>query len=128
MVACLRHGHIVMAMGEDTPGRVAAQNAAREVAVTQHPRERVASLAELEVDRAIEFEFPEGHQHAGATLVKLGTRAGGGVGPEQDVVAFSTRCTHMGGNVLYNAAHKLGACKEHRMLLFGRRGHRPADQ
>ena len=30
-------------------------------------------------------------------LIKLGLPAGGGVGPEQDVVAFNTLCTHMGG-------------------------------
>ena len=49
-------------------------------------------------------------------LVKLGTAAGGGVGVDNDIVAFSTLCTHMGGPMdgTYNKIHKgLGPCPLH---------------
>jgi arsenite oxidase small subunit len=49
-------------------------------------------------------------------LVKLGRPAGGGVGPDQDIVAFSTLCTHMGGPLggQYRAPHKVvGPCPLH---------------
>jgi arsenite oxidase small subunit len=49
-------------------------------------------------------------------LVKLGVPAGGGVGPQQDIVAFSTLCTHMGGPLAgqYRGQHKvLGPCPFH---------------
>ncbi|MFQ5691815.1 MAG: arsenate reductase (azurin) small subunit, partial [Nitrospinota bacterium] len=54
--------------------------------------------------------------YSSAMLVKLGVPAAGGVGPQKDVVAFSTICTHMGGPLqgTYKKAHKiLGACPFH---------------
>jgi arsenite oxidase small subunit len=49
-------------------------------------------------------------------LVRLGVPAGGGVGPDRDVVAFSTLCTHMGGPLggQYKAQYRvLGPCPLH---------------
>ena len=49
-------------------------------------------------------------------LIKLGTEAGGGIGPEKDVVAFNYTCTHQGGPLqgTYQAADKaLGPCPLH---------------
>ncbi len=49
-------------------------------------------------------------------LAKLGVPAGGGVGPDQDIVAFSTLCTHMGGPLAgtYRGQYKvLGPCPFH---------------
>ena len=49
-------------------------------------------------------------------LVKLGVKAGGGIGPQQDVVAFNFFCTHQGGSLegTYKGDTKsLGACPLH---------------
>ncbi len=49
-------------------------------------------------------------------LVKLGTPAGGGIGPDQDVVAFNAVCVHQGGPLSgsYKGQTKtLGACPLH---------------
>lgn len=62
--------------------------------VTSHPRVRVASLSALGVGDVVDFEYPTAG--AQASLFKLGRRADGGIGPDDDVVAFSTACTHMG--------------------------------
>ena len=47
---------------------------------------------------------------SGCMLVKLGRAAGGGVGSEGDIVAFSTLCTPMGGPLqgTYNGKYKAG--------------------
>ena len=84
---------------------------AREVPL---PRKRLASLVDLEVDKPKMITFPD--PKSMCTLVKLGVPAGGGVGPEADIVAFSLACPHMGMTLLgsYNAKHKgLGPCPSH---------------
>jgi arsenite oxidase small subunit len=81
---------------------------------TPLPRKRVASLAELTVDRPKTITFPD--PKSMCMLVKLGVPAGGGVGPDEDIVAFSLACPHMGMTLLgaYNAEHKgLGPCPSH---------------
>jgi arsenite oxidase small subunit len=50
--------------------------------------------ARSQTGRAVAFYYPD--QNASAWLVKLKTPAFEGVGPEQDIVAFSGICTHMG--------------------------------
>lgn len=59
-----------------------------------YPRVRVASVSELEVGQPVSFEYPLVGQTA--ALVKLGKPAQFGLGADQDIVAFSTKCTHMG--------------------------------
>ena len=96
--------------------RVSAQDADRQVNWARGPRVRVASLADLKKDQPVSFAYPREVSFGDAILVKLGRRAGGGVGPEQDIVAFSSWCTHMGGDLSgeYNAQYKIaGPCREH---------------
>lgn len=79
-----------------------------------YPRRLVEKLSELSLGVPIYFDFPS--PGLGNLLVKLGVPAGGGVGPLQDVVAFSLRCTHLGGDLTgtFNARHPmLGPCPYH---------------
>ena len=81
---------------------------------TTLPRKLVASLAELELDKPKMITFPD--PSSAAILVKLGVPAGGGVGPDGDIVAFDTACPHMGMSLAgrYNPKHKgLGPCTSH---------------
>jgi arsenite oxidase small subunit len=58
-------------------------------------------------------------------LVKLGAPALRGVGPDQDVVAFSTLCTHMGGSLRGRYRHDLkalGPCPFHFSTFDLRKG------
>jgi|GEM_PF-177622 len=83
----------------------------------EYPHKKIASLSGLVQDSPIDFLYPnDDPTYAQCFLVKLGEKAGGGVGPEQDVVAFSSLCTHMGGllNRSYNSEHKVaGPCPSH---------------
>ena len=82
----------------------------------EYPRTRIASLGEIELDEPYVFQYPEDDAYATNVLVKLGEEAGGGVGPDRDIVAFNQLCTHMGGPLAgtYKKEHKvLGPCPLH---------------
>ncbi len=85
-------------------------------AVATYPRMLVGKLSELEVDEPLDFDYPDEEVYSGSFVIKLGQRAGGGIGPEEDVVAFNYTCTHQGGPMqgTYHGADKvLGPCPLH---------------
>jgi arsenite oxidase small subunit len=103
-------------LGSVFPGRTIAELSDQETLVTYYSRRKVANLSRLNVDEPYLFNYPHEGPHTSAMLIKLGTIAGGGIGPEQDVVAFNAVCTHMGGDLAgdYNPVHKVaGPCVEH---------------
>ena len=105
-----------MLLGEVFPGRVAAQEEGRPVQVTSYPRIRIAKLSQVAEGRPLDFLYPDDGPHSISTLVKLGERAGGGIGPDQDIVAFNTLCPHQGGSLrgAYDEANKVaGPCPIH---------------
>lgn len=124
-ISCASRRHFLLASGLATStvllrsifgDRVLAQDADRQVSWANGPRVRLAALADLKEDQPLSFAYPPEMSFGEAILVKLGQRAGGGVGPEQDIVAFSSWCTHMGGDLSgeYNAEYKVaGPCREH---------------
>ncbi|VAX23029.1 Arsenite oxidase small subunit precursor [hydrothermal vent metagenome] len=83
--------------------------------VKQYPRKKITSLRRLKTGEPINFYYPD--KKAENIMVKLGEPAGGGVGPDNDIVAFSTLCTHMGGEMgLKKYKHKdkaYGPCSFH---------------
>ena len=104
-----------MLLSEVFPDRVLGQDQRQLVQVATYPRKRIAALSNIPIHQPIEFHYPNDDLHTGAMLVRLGRKAGGGIGPDQDIVAFSTRCTHMGGDMSdgYLSAHGLLGCGEH---------------
>lgn len=79
-----------------------------------YPRKRIAGVSQLKTDVPVQLEYPDADSPA--MLVKLGVPAGGGVGRDSDIVAFSTLCPHMGGDLgtTYKAKFKgLGPCSLH---------------
>ncbi len=84
--------------------------------VKEHERIRIASLDDVRLDEEFPFQYPSDDPFATNVLVKLGEEAGGGVGPDKDIVAFHQLCTHMGGPLVgtYKKEHKvLGPCPFH---------------
>ena len=79
-----------------------------------HPKFEVAKLGDLAPGDVVNFEYPtEGTR---CSLFRLGRPAAGGLGPDQDIVAFATDCTHMGCPLIgsYNATEDiLGPCSCH---------------
>ena len=84
--------------------------------ITTFPRKRVAKLSELKVDEPQDFTYPDDGAHAESMIVKMGVKAGGGLGNDEDIVAYNYACTHQGNSLSgsYKADTKsLGACALH---------------
>ena len=87
--------------------------------LARYPRKRVGALSQLQTDVPVSFNYPHEDLSSLSFMVKLGVPAGGGVGPDSDIVGFSTLCTHMGGDLSdtetsYLKDHKVvGPCPLH---------------
>lgn len=82
----------------------------------KHPRVKVGSISKLTVEQPTTFRYPVDHPLADCTLVMLKETAGGGVGPEKNIVAFSEACTHQGASMtgtFDGAASIAGPCPLH---------------
>jgi arsenite oxidase small subunit len=91
--------------------------------VMEYPVKKIARLGELKEGVPIGFTYPLEKQPN--FIVKLGETAQGGAGPDRDVVAFSSLCTHMGGNLRGRYRHDLkaiGPCPFHFSTFDLRRG------
>lgn len=81
-----------------------------------HPRRHIGKLSALEPGVPVAFRYPNDDAHSASFLVKLGARAHGGIGPDEDVVGFNALCTHMGGSLedLYDRRYRVaGPCPLH---------------
>lgn len=109
-------GAVTTLLGELFPGRVDAQDERRRVQFAAYPRMKIGKLSQLVANQPLEFLYPDDGPHSLSFLVRLGRRAGGGIGSEQDIVAFNSLCTHQGATLrgLYNNEHKVaGPCPVH---------------
>lgn len=81
-----------------------------------HPRRLVGRVSELVEGIPKLFQYPNKDAHSASMLVKLGVAAHGGVGPQEDIVAFNTLCTHQGGLLDGRYDHRyrvVGPCPLH---------------
>ena len=76
-----------------------------------YPTKPVAQVGRMTVNAPVSFTYPDASSPC--TAIKLGSRVPGGVGPEGDIVAYSSMCTHMGCPVTYDAATKVFKCPCH---------------
>lgn len=72
------------------------------------PKVKVANIADVRTDTPIFFNYPLDSEPN--ILVKLGMKASGGIGPEEDIIAFSTVCQHLGCVVAYQAGGTSPSC------------------
>ena len=76
-----------------------------------YPRKPLGTASKLKVGEALAFTYPD--ESSPCTLLKLGKAADGGVGPDRDIVAYSTLCTHMGCPVSYEPKSACFRCPCH---------------
>jgi arsenite oxidase small subunit len=77
----------------------------------EYPSNRLANVSQLKLNAPLAITYPDGDSPG--VLIKLGTRVPGGVGPDGDIVAFSTLCPHKGFPLNYSAADKTLNCPGH---------------
>ena len=80
-------------------------------ATLNYPQKAIAQLRELAVNQPLNFTYPD--TESPCVLIKIGAAVPGGVGPDQDLVAYSALCTHMGYFVSYHAASRTFRCPGH---------------
>jgi len=76
-----------------------------------YPSNRLANVADLGVNTPLDIEYPDGDSPG--VLIMLGEAVEGGVGPDGDIVAFSTLCPHKGFGMSYNSGDKTLNCPGH---------------
>ncbi|MDQ2081658.1 arsenate reductase (azurin) small subunit [Xanthobacteraceae bacterium Astr-EGSB] len=85
--------------------------AAPSAALVKYPANRLANIKDLKVDTPLDVTYPDAD--APGTLIKLGKSVPGGVGPDGDIVGFSTICPHKGFPLAYRSADKTLNCPGH---------------
>lgn len=86
-------------------------NAAPGSTTLPYPRDVIARLGDLTPNQPLSFHYPD--DRSPCVVIRKGRAVKGGVGPERDVVAFSTQCTHMGCPVSYDQASETFKCPCH---------------
>jgi arsenite oxidase small subunit len=77
--------------------------------IAGYPRQLLGKLSQLQLGEAVAFNYPWDHPNAANFLIKLGQPAGSGIGPDNDVVAFNSFCTHQGGPLVGKFNAEVGA-------------------
>jgi arsenite oxidase small subunit len=81
------------------------------LARVSYPSNRLANLADLQVNKPLEITYPDADSPG--VLLKLGQPVEGGVGPNSDVVAFSVLCPHQGFPLAYDPSDRVFNCPGH---------------
>jgi arsenite oxidase small subunit len=85
--------------------------AASTLARVSYPANRLANVSELKVNVPVDVSYPDAE--APGVLIKLGQPVEGGVGPDGDIVGFSTICPHKGFPMSYNSGDRTLNCPGH---------------
>lgn len=102
----------VAAVGAAATAALPAQaDAAQPLALVSYPSSRLANVKDLKLNEPMQISYPD--ESSPGVLVKLGIPVDGGVGPQQDIVAFSTLCPHRGYPLNYAAADRTLVCPGH---------------
>jgi arsenite oxidase small subunit len=100
-VGTLGMGNVHAATAKSYPGN----------ATLPYPHEVVAKLSALKENVPVRFTYPD--EQSPCVLVKMGHPVPGGVGPQNDIVAYSSTCTHMGCPLAYDEPTRTFRCGCH---------------
>jgi arsenite oxidase small subunit len=76
-----------------------------------YPSRGLANLRELKLNEPLSVTYPD--RDAPGVLLKLGKRVPSGVGPDGDIVGFTTACPHKGFPLAYNKDDRTLNCPGH---------------
>lgn len=110
----LSTGGTVGAVGVAASGAANAQKVAPHAATgvtLAYPKLAVGKATGLPLNQAVAFKYPDSSSLCYA--IRLGSPAPSGVGPNNDIVAYSGMCTHMGCPVAYAPETKSFKCGCH---------------
>ena len=76
-----------------------------------YPSNRLGNVRDLKVDDPVKVTYPD--NDAPGVLLKLGRRVPTGIGPDGDIVGFSTICPHKGFPLAYSKSDRTLNCPGH---------------
>lgn len=76
-----------------------------------YPRSAVGKANSMPLNQASSFSYPD--TSSPCYVIRMGHAVPGGVGPNDDIVAYSGMCTHMGCPVAYDSASRTFKCGCH---------------
>jgi arsenite oxidase small subunit len=76
-----------------------------------YPSTRLAKVRDLKIDEPLEVTYPDAD--APGVLLRFGKRVPTGVGPDGDIVGFSTICPHKGFPLNYMSSDRTLNCPGH---------------
>ncbi len=76
-----------------------------------YPKKTIGKAKALPKNKAVRFNYPD--ELSPCAVIRMGHSVPGGVGPNNDIVAYSTLCTHMGCPVSYDPASRDFKCPCH---------------
>ena len=76
-----------------------------------YPSNRLANVSDLKANEPLNVSYPD--NDAPGVLLRLGKSVANGVGPERDIVGFSTTCPHKGFPLSYNKSDRTLNCPGH---------------
>lgn len=76
-----------------------------------YPETAIGNANKLAVNKPVNFNYPD--RASPCAVIRMGQAVPGGVGPEKDIVAYSTLCNHMGCSVNYDPAERTFKCPCH---------------
>lgn len=76
-----------------------------------YPRRAVGKAGAMPANQVVNFNYPD--SSSPCVALRMGTPVPGGVGPNKDIVAYSSLCTHMGCPVAYDGTTKTFKCGCH---------------
>ena len=89
----------------------AATPASSTATILQYPKRAVGKATGMPLNQAVNFSYPDASSPCVA--IRMGNAVPGGVGPNRDIVAYSSLCTHMGCPVTYEGGTKTLKCGCH---------------
>ena len=76
-----------------------------------YPQAKVGNSSQLPVNKAVNFHYPDASSPC--VMIRMGHAVPGGVGPDQDIVAYSILCNHMGCPLKYDSTTRTFKCPCH---------------
>jgi arsenite oxidase small subunit len=85
--------------------------AASSGALLDYPSTKLGNVKDLKLNEPVAVAYPD--EDAPGVILKLGKAVEGGVGPDSDIVGFTTICPHKGFPLSYNAESRTMNCPGH---------------
>lgn len=97
-----------------------AEAAVNTDAILPYKPKVVAHVKSMKVNDPVSFTYPDAASPCVA--VKMGNPVPGGVGPDDDIVAYSVLCTHQGCPTMYDTKDRCFKCPCHYSIFDAEKG------